>query len=243
MHRRLIGAGLGAALALNAGAEPGPTLLTLQQDGLSDYSDSTYDHGSRGVLSGVHPHVYIKGGGMVVFPIDTDSENRTVGGGDVTLRSDVGGGWYAALGIRLGPGPKPWSEGMGVRLEAEYARRYFGTDGLYRDDAQVRDLDGDLTVTTIMGNVMFDVTAGNLRGYAGIGLGYADVEADVNGVSDSDSGFAIQFPIGFETQLVPHVWLDTGVRFLYIPNLDSMSDLDEYRLFTTEVYAGISIEI
>ena len=37
--------------------------------------------------------------------------------------------------------------------------------------------------------------------------------------------------------------LDTGVRFLYIPNLDSMTDLDEYRLFTTEVYVGLTLEI
>ncbi len=237
-HRTPVSALIGALAAFQVHAEPGPSLLTLPQDGLADYS------GSGGVLSGVNPHVYIKGGGMVVFPIDTDNENRTVGGGDdVTLRSDVGGGWFVAAGVRLGPGPKPWSEGMGFRLEAEFAQRYFGTDGLYIDDVQVRDLDGDLEVTTIMGNVLVDITAGNLRGYAGIGLGYADVEADVNFVSDSDSGFALQFPIGFETQLVPHVWLDTGVRFLYIPNLDSMSDLDEYRLFTTEVYAGIAIEI
>ncbi|MEL7484369.1 MAG: outer membrane beta-barrel protein [Planctomycetota bacterium] len=226
-----------------AHAERGTSLLTLPQEGLGDYSGSTYDGGSRGILSGVHPHVYIKGGGMVTFPIDTENENRTVGGDDVEFRGDIGGGWYAAVGLRLGPGPKPWSEGMGFRLEAEFAQRFFGTDGLYRDDVQVRDLDGDLEVTTIMGNVLFDITAGNLRGYTGLGFGYADVEADVNGISDSDSGLAIQLPIGFETQLVPHVWLDTGVRFLYIPNLDSMSDLDEYRLFTTEVYAGISIEI
>ena len=106
----------------------------------------------------------------------------------------------------------------------------------------LRDLDGDLEVTTIMGNALFDITVGNLRGYTGIGLGYADVEADVNSFSDSDSGFAIQLPIGFETQLVPYVWLDTGIRFLYVPNLDSMTDLDEYRLFLTEVYAGLSFE-
>ncbi len=245
MSRRFRSVAAATLAAAGAHAEPGPSLLTLPQDGLSDYSDAGYESaGGRGILSGVHPHVYVRGGGMITFPIPTENENRTVGGGnDVELRSDIGGGWYAAAGIRLGPGPKPWSEGMGFRLEAEFARRFFGTDGLYRDDAQLRDLDGDLEVTTIMGNVLFDITTGNLRGYTGLGLGYADVEADVNGVSDSDSGFAIQLPIGFETQLVPHVWLDTGIRFLYIPNLDSMSDLDEYRLFTTEIYAGITLEI
>lgn len=239
-----------AAVSLALFAGPVAGLVAAQDDAAGlpadTYSDTyadPYSHSSGGILTGLHPHIYVKGGGMVTFPIDTENENRTVGGGDdVELRSDVGGGWYAAAGIRLGPGPKPWSEGMGFRLEAEYARRYFGTDGLYRDDTQLRDLDGDLEVITIMGNALFDITVGNLRGYTGIGLGYADVEADVNSFSDSDSGFAIQLPVGFETQLVPYVWLDTGIRFLYVPNLDSMTDLDEYRLFLTEVYAGLSFE-
>ncbi|MEO1717971.1 MAG: outer membrane beta-barrel protein [Planctomycetota bacterium] len=244
-HRTCLVSLVASMCGLCAQADGRTSLLNVPQDGLAEYSDSSYQGGGgRGILSGVHPHVYIKSGGMITFPIDTENENRTVGGGDdVELRSDIGGGWYAAAGIRLGPGPKPWSEGMGFRLEAEVAQRFFSTDGLFRDDVQLRDLDGDLQVTTIMGNVLFDITVGDLRGYSGIGLGYADVEADVNGFTDSDSGFAIQLPIGFETQLVPHVWLDTGVRFLYIPNLDSMSDLDEYRLFTTEIYAGITLEL
>jgi opacity protein-like surface antigen len=199
-----------------------------------------------GILSGLYPRVYAKAGGMIVFPLDTDNDNDAVVGtqtDDLVLRSELGGGWYGAAGLRFAAGPRGDDAGVGLRVEGEFAQRFFDTDGLFIDNTEFRDLDGDLEVTTIIGNVLLDITADDFRGYGGIGIGYADVDASVNGVSDSDSGVAVQFPFGIETRLVPHVWLDVGCRLLFVPSLDSMSDLDEYSVVTVELFAGITLEL
>lgn len=199
-----------------------------------------------GILSGLYPRVYAKAGGMLVFPLDTDNDNDAVVGtqtDDLVLRSELGGGWYGAAGLRFAAGPRGDDAGVGLRVEGEFAQRFFDTDGLFIDSTEFRDLDGDIEVTTIIGNVLLDITADDFRGYGGIGVGYADVDASVNGVSDSDSGVAVQFPFGVETRLVPHVWLDVGCRLLVVPSLDSMSDLDEYSVVTVELFAGISLEL
>ncbi|MEM8757365.1 MAG: outer membrane beta-barrel protein [Planctomycetota bacterium] len=211
---------------------------------------------SRGLLAGAfrntRPSVYAKGGGMIVFPFATDAESDTLGVGttDLEFRSEIGGGYYAALGLRLGPGPKLGTPGVGVRIEAEFADRSYEPDGLFEEDDDffdedsifVLDVDGDVDVQTYMGNILIDIAAGEFRGYFGVGFGAADVDIEFNGVSESTTEFAVQFPLGVEVQLIDHLWLDFGCRWLFIPDIDTDTDVSEFSIFTAEIYAGLMVE-
>ena len=233
----LLLAALGAAVALPV----------LGQDEVEISEWSTWDEPApirQGLFSGLYPHVYVKGGGMVVFPIATDAESdpNAPGADELEFRGDIGGGFFAAAGFRLGPGKRPDEPGVGYRFEFEYANRTYDPDGLFFEDLQITDTDGEIDVTTIMGTVMVDVTSSDFRGYIGLGAGVAQVDVTINNVDDDDTKLAFQLPIGFETRLLPNLWFDVGCRWLFVPGIDTMTDVTEFSVLTAELYAGLTLE-
>lgn len=193
--------------------------------------------------SSVSPHVYARGAISVVFPFDVDVERSSGTSDDLELNSKVGIGYNASVGLRLGPGPNPSDAGVGYRFEAEFAQRFYDTDSVIdADGSTVDDIDGDIEVTTIMGNILFDVTTGGYRGYAGFGAGYAMVDAEINGETDEDESFALQIPIGVEARITDNIWLDFGTRWLWVPSLDIDTDITEFNILTADVYVGVLVE-
>ncbi|MEM9166023.1 MAG: outer membrane beta-barrel protein [Planctomycetota bacterium] len=200
--------------------------------------------GARGLLAEFRPRFYVRGGGALVLPADVDLESDSLGftGDDEFLRSDVGFGYHAAAGLRFVPEGSRY--GTGLRIEFEFADRRYDTDGIGRDgDGIFRDVDGRVDTMTFMGNILADVSFDSFRGYGGIGFGVAEVDVRAEGLSDSDTNFALQIPFGIETKLLPHVYLDTGCRFLFVPSVDTDTILSEFSVLTAELYLGLTLEI
>lgn len=201
--------------------------------------DDDYYHST----GGYHPHIYGRGAISLVFPFDTEVERDSGISDDLELNSKVGFGYNTSVGIRMGPGKNPSDSGIGYRFEAEFAQRYYDTDSIIDEDGStVEDIDGDIEVTTIMGNALLDVTTGIYRGYGGIGAGIAFVDADINGETDDDTSFALQIPLGIETRITDNLWIDVGTRWMWVPSLDIDTDITEFSILTADVYVGLLLE-
>lgn len=193
--------------------------------------------------SGPYTSVYVRGAVGVVFPFDVEVESTTIMGDDIELNSKVGIGYNTSVGLRLGPGPNPADPGVGYRFEAEFAQRFYDTDSLIdQDGTTLSDVDGDIEVSLIMGNILFDVSNEGYRGYLGFGAGVAMVDAEINGVSDDDTSFALQIPFGVEYRIVDNIWIDVGSRWVFIPGIDLDTDIEEMFILTADVYVGLLIE-
>lgn len=191
---------------------------------------------------GPYPSLYLRGAVALVFPFDTEVESD-IFGDDLELNSRVGLGYNVGAGVRLGPGPNPSDPGVGWRFEGEFAQRFYDTDSLIDDDgAEVEDIDGDIEVTTFMGNVLFDVTNDAFRGYLGFGAGFAQVDAEINGETDDTTSFALQIPFGVEIRVVENVWIDVGTRWLFVPGLDIDTDIEEFSILTADLHVGLVVE-
>lgn len=192
--------------------------------------------------AGPYPSLYVRGSAALVFPFDTEVETATAGD-DLELNSKIGVGYSLGAGLRLGPGPNPSDPGVGYRFEGEFAQRFYDTDGLIDDNGStVEDIDGDIEVTTIMANILFDVTTEGMRGYLGFGAGVAFVDAEINGQKDDDTSFALQIPVGVEIRVVDNVWIDIGTRWIYIPGIDLDTDIEELSILTADLHVGLVIE-
>jgi len=191
---------------------------------------------------GPHPSVYVRGSAALVFPFDTEVETTSMGD-DLELNSKIGVGYSVGVGLRLGPGPNPSDPGVGYRFEGEFAQRYYDTDSLIdADGATVEDVDGNIEVTMIMGNILFDVCNEGYRGYLGFGAGVAMVDVDFNDMNDSDTRFALQIPVGVEMRVTDNVWIDVGTRWVYIPGLDFNTDIEEFSILTADLHVGLVVE-
>ena len=146
----------------------------------------------------------------------TDYEN-----GDVDL--DNGFGAIGALGYDLG---------NGLRVEAELGRFKADSNRLVFPDATAPlnavDTDGDVTLTTGMINVWYDVgNFGNVQPFIGGGIGMAKGEIDatfeldgVNEISDSDTAFAWQVGAGLEVPLSTNMSVIASYRYLASDGLE-----------------------
>ncbi len=233
-----------AAVAGGAFADDGPDEALRERTGglLTAESFQPYADEAEVYGSGPYPSVYVRGAAALVFPFDTEVETMSFGD-DLELNSKIGVGYSVGAGIRLGPGPNPADPGVGYRFEGEFAQRFYDTDDLINDDGDsVQDIDGDIEVTMIMGNVLFDVCNEGYRGYLGFGAGIAMVDAEINGTSDDDTSFALQIPIGVEIRVVDNVWIDVGTRWVYIPGLDLDTDIEELSILTADLHVGVVVE-
>lgn len=191
---------------------------------------------------GPYTSVFIRGSAALVFPFETEVETSTAGD-DLELSSKIGVGYNVGVGLRFGPGPNPSDPGVGYRFEGEFAQRFYDTDDLVNEEGDsIQDVDGDIEVTTVMANALFDVTTEGIRGYMGFGAGVATVDAEIDGESDEDTSFALQIPIGCEIRVVENVWIDVGTRWMYVPGLDIDTDIEELSILTGDLHVGLVIE-
>jgi opacity protein-like surface antigen len=210
---------------------------------LSSPSFADFEQDEIYTAGGQHPHVYARGAVSLVFPFDVDVERDSGTSDDLELSSKLGFGYNAGVGFRLGPGPNPSDPGIGYRFEGEFAQRFYDTDAIIDSDGNtVEDVDGDIEVTTIMGNFLIDITNEGYRGYIGFGAGFAMIDAEIDGDTDDDTSIALQIPIGVEMRIVDNVWVDFGTRWMYIPGLDIDTDITEFSVLTADLYVGLLVE-
>ena len=110
------------------------------------------------------------------------------------------------------------------RFEAELSRR----DGEL-EAAPMLDPGGEVAATALMLNVFHDFGAGQVRPYAGIGLGAANVELEATftpplqtvAVADDEMAFAYQLTIGAAIEMSPNLMLDFGYQYFSTPGVET----------------------
>lgn len=157
----------------------------------------------------------------------TDLTDPDYDSGDVDL--DNGFGAIGALGYDLG---------NGLRVEAELGRFKADSNRLVFPDAtapfDVVDIDGDVTLTTGMINVWYDVgNFGDIKPFIGGGIGMAKGEIDATfdldeatEISDSDTAFAWQVGGGLEVPLSTNMSMIASYRYLASDGLGLTYDDD-----------------
>ena len=128
---------------------------------------------------------YISGNLGAVIVNDSDIED-----GDDTgeFTFDSGFGYLGALGLSNETG----------RVEAELGYRKNDFDELKGAGLGNTDIDGDISSLSLMGNIYYDFsTEGGFYPFVGIGLGAANIEADIDHAgSEDDTVFAYQLILG-----------------------------------------------
>ena len=129
---------------------------------------------------------YISGNLGAVIVNDSDLDDGVDTG---EFSYDTGFGFVAALGTSLQ---------NDIRVEAELGYRNNDLDEIKVDGFGSADIDGDVTTTSLMGNAYYDIsTEGSFSPYIGAGLGYANVEGDLDDFGDEDDNvFAYQLILG-----------------------------------------------
>ncbi len=129
---------------------------------------------------------YISGNIGAVIVSDSDIDDGVDTG---EFSYDTGFGFLGALGSSF--------EG-GARAEVELGYRKNDFDELEVDGFGSGDIDGDLTSLSLMGNVYYDIsTEGSFSPFIGAGIGFANLEADLDDFGDEDDTvFAYQFILG-----------------------------------------------
>jgi opacity protein-like surface antigen len=135
----------------------------------------------------------------------------------------------------------------GLRAEVEVAYRDNQVDGVWTSNTggpgvSTGTLDIDHSTFSVLANVWYDFSLGDVTPYVGGGIGWADSQLDgsyaggVTGPFDfSDSGFAWQIGAGVNFDVSPNVKLGVGYRYfkgpdvtvgsLYAPN-STLADVD-----------------
>jgi opacity protein-like surface antigen len=129
---------------------------------------------------------YISGNLGAVIVEDSDFDAGPLSG---EFTFDTGFGFLGALGSSMD---------NGVRIEAELGYRKNDFDEVKIDGLGKGDIDGDISSLSLMGNAYYDFsTEGSFSPFIGAGLGYANIEADLDGAGDEDdSVFAYQLILG-----------------------------------------------
>jgi len=140
--------------------------------------------GSGVSVSFADPYISGNFGAVIVNDSDIDDGFDT---GEFSY--DTGFVFVAALGTSLQ---------NDTRVEAEFGYRKNDLDEIKVDGFGSADIDGDFTTTSLMGNAYYDFsTEGSFSPYIGAGLGYANVEGDLDDFGDEDDNvFAYQLILG-----------------------------------------------
>jgi len=149
----------------------------------------------------------------------------TIGGDTLTFSPDSDTGWMisGAVGLSLN------NMMQGLRVEAEVAYRENQVDGVWASDTGITDngpLDYDHSTLSVMANVWYDFSLGNVRPYVGGGIGWAETDLDgafVSGkdpvIDRSEDGFAWQLGAGVNFDISPNVQLGLGYRYFEGPDV------------------------
>ncbi len=147
--------------------------------------------------------VYFSGNLGAVFLSDADIDDGFDSG---ELTFDTGFGLLAAFGH---------SYGTGVRSEIELGYRANDIDRV-RALGGSASVNGDVTSLSVMINGFYDFPVqGSFTPFIGAGLGFANVEADINGLGkEDDNVFAYQLAIGGSFDMSERMKFDIQYRYL-----------------------------
>jgi opacity protein-like surface antigen len=168
--------------------------------------------------------MYVGGFGGTVFGVDADGKNDTLLSSlDVVAKQDFDPDGEFALGLVLGARVAP-----NFRAEVELSYVNSDVDGTeltflvpFSTDAT-----GDLSSTSLLLNAWYDFeTNSSWRPYVGGGIGYTNVDADVDATegpanfNDSDGGFSYQIGFGVTFPVGQSGTIDIGYRYRETRNL------------------------
>lgn len=135
--------------------------------------------------------------------------------GEATFKNGVG--LTGAIGGTLGDSG---------RVELEMSYRANKLDQITIDGIGTGDVAGKITTKALMGNIYHDFAAGeNFSPFIGAGLGFANVEGNINGLASADDTvFAYQLALGGSFGSGESVNIDLQYRFFGTadPDLDGL---------------------
>ena len=171
------------------------------------------------------PYISATLGAVVVNDSDIDDGVDT---GEFTF--DSGFGFVAALGS---------SAESGARAEAELGYRKNDFDKIKVDGLGKADIDGDLTSLSLMGNIYYDFpTEGSFSPYIGAGLGFANLDADLDDFGDEDeTELAYQLILG--GSFTPGAGLSIDLQYRYFATDDPEFDGLEAEYSTHNLMIGL----
>ena len=154
-------------------------------------------------ISAASAEMYFSGNAGAVWVNDSDFDDGFDTG---EISFDPGFGITAALGH---------SYGTGLRSEVEFGYRSNDMDEISVDGFGSGSIDGDVTSLSFMLNVFYDFMSGSaITPFLGGGLGYANVEGDIDNFgSEDDNVFAYQFAGGMAFDLNQSMKIDLQYRF------------------------------
>ena len=138
-------------------------------------------------------------------------------------------GFVAAIGSSVDSGGRTVESGG--RVEAELGYRQNDFDELKGFGFGNVDIDGDISALSLMGNIYYDFTTdGGFYPFIGVGLGFANVEADIdNGGSEDETELAYQVILGGSFTTSAGFSIDLQYRYFGVddPEFDGLEV--EYR--------------
>lgn len=154
-------------------------------------------------VSVANAELYFSGNAGAVWVNDSDIDDG-LDTGEISF--DPGFAITAALGH---------SYGTGLRSEVEFGYRSNDLDEISVDGLGSASIDGDFTSMSFMLNVFYDfITGSTLTPFIGGGLGYANVEGDIEDLgSEDDNVFAYQVAGGLAYDLNQDMKIDLQYRF------------------------------
>lgn len=105
-----------------------------------------------------------------------------------------------------------------VRVEGELSYKAADMDKLSATsilgDSGTAPINGDISSLSVMCNIWKDIkTGGTVTPYVGLGIGFAKLDADLEGESEKDTVFAYQLGFGLGINLQENLILDLSYRY------------------------------
>ena len=157
-------------------------------------------------------------GGYIGGVVDSEAEGEAVNGLNPSQSIDLRPDSDFTLGAVFGA-----TIASNTRAELELAYKSTDSDGLTLGSAK-SDASGGLSSTSLLLNFWYDFpTMGNIRPYAGAGLGIATVDNDVSGggtrFDSSDEGITYQIGAGLQFPVSDRGTIDFGYRYQTVRKL------------------------
>jgi len=132
-----------------------------------------------------------------------------------------------------------YADGNGLRLEGELGSRYNEMDDFSLAGYGSVNIDGDVTVGSLMANVFYDFDPrGKVSPFIGAGAGFANIEADIDHFgSDDDFVFAYQLAAGISFKVIERMSID--VQYRYFSTEDPEFDGIDAEYATHNIMGGV----